>query len=154
MADDKNEFQGDVLLISTPDGGDLVLEDGLIKDCRNFDTAVYLSLFGGNRDDLDGRPKETWWGNLVPGTKRGEWMQGEFGAMATGLPLTGATLRKAADAAGRDLEWIKGDAGADEISVSLSAADGKRVVLSAEIKKDTALIAGGEYEVQWQEAVR
>lgn len=154
MADDKNEFQGDVLMVSTLDGGDIVLSDGLIQDCRNFDTAVYLSLFGGNKDDVNGKPKETWWGNLVPGTKRNEWMHGEFGAMAAGLPLTGANLRKAGDAAERDLEWIKSDAGADEISVRLSAESAGRVRLDAGVKKDTALIAGGEFEVQWQEAIR
>ena len=43
----EDEFVGDVLLISSPDGADIVLEKGLIKDCRNFDTAVYLCLLGG-----------------------------------------------------------------------------------------------------------
>ena len=85
--DDKNFFQGDVLLVSTPDDGDIVLEDGLIQDCRNFDTAAYLSLFGGNEDDLNGKSKETWWGNLIPGTKRNEWMQSEFGSTVAGFPL-------------------------------------------------------------------
>ena len=154
MSDDKNEFQGDVLMVSTADGGDIVIVDGLIKDCRSFDTAVYLSLFGGNKDDLNGKPKETWWGNLIPGTKKDERMHSEFGAMVTGFPLTGANLRKASDAAGRDLDWIKSDAGADEISVNLSAENAQRVKLGVEVRKDAAMIAGGKYELQWQEAVR
>lgn len=154
MTDDKNFFQGDVLLVSTPDGGDIVLEDGLIQDCRNFDTAAYLSLFGGNEDDLNGKPRETWWGNLIPGTKRNEWMQSEFGATVAGFPLTGSNLRKAGDAAARDLDWIKSDAGADGVSVSLSAESAKRVKLVLDVTKDAATVAGGAYEFQWNEAVR
>lgn len=154
MADDKNEFAGDVLLVSTPDGGDIVIENGLVKDCRNFDTAAYLSLFGGNTDDINGREKETWWGNLIPGTKKNEWMRSEFGATVEGLPLTSGNLRRAREAAGRDLDWIKGDAGADDVSVSLAAECQARVRLLAEVKKDSARIAGGTYELQWNEAVR
>ena len=104
---DKNCFEGDVLLISTLDGADIVVKDGLIKDCRNFDTAAYLSLFGGNENDIDGRAKETWWGNLISGTQRKEWMQSEFGAMVTGYPLTSGNIQKSIAAAERDLEWMK-----------------------------------------------
>ena len=154
MADDKNVFMGDVLVISANDGGDIVVEDGLVKDCRNFDTAVYLSLFGGNKDDLNGRAKETWWGNLIPGTKRNEWMQSEFGAMVTGLPLTSGNLRKASEAASRDLAWIKSDAGADSVSSSLYAKSAERVRLTVEVMQDKQKAGGGSYEFQWQEALR
>ncbi|MBD5437709.1 MAG: hypothetical protein HDR37_03925 [Treponema sp.] len=154
MSDDLTEFSGDVLLVSTPDGGDIVLRDGLIAPCRNFDTAAYLSLFGGNRGDADGRPKETWWGNLIPGTERDEWMQSEFGAVVEGRALTAATLRQAAQAAERDLAWIKDDAGADDISVRLAAESSRRVELAVDITQDGQSAGGGDYEFQWQEAVR
>ena len=52
--EDVNVFEGDVLYTATPDGGDIKIENGLVKDCRNFDTATYLSLFGGNENDTDG----------------------------------------------------------------------------------------------------
>ena len=149
---DLTEFSGDVLVVSTDNGGDIVLKDGLVVSCRNFDTAVYLSLFGGNKDDVDRRPKETWWGNLVSGTKPDEWMHSEFGATVEGRPLTAASLRAASQAAERDLAWIK-DAGADDISVHLSAENSKRVVLSVEIDRDGQNIGSGEYAFQWQEAV-
>lgn len=154
MADDANDFMGDVLLQSTLDGGDIVIENGLVKDCRNFDTAAYLSLFGGNKKDLNAQPKETWWGNLIPGTKRNEWMQSEFAATVNGLPLTSGNLLKARQAAERDLDWIKKDAGADKISASLKAENPARVRLEVEIKKSDAAIAGGAYELQWQGALK
>lgn len=151
---DKNSFAGDVLLISTLDGADIVVEDGLIKDCRNFDTAAYLSLFGGNENDIDGRQKETWWGNLISGTQRKEWMQSEFGAMVTGYPLTSGNIQKSIAAAERDLEWIKEDAGADEVAVSLTAQSAKSVRLDVMVAQEKQKVGGGSYEFQWQEAVR
>ena len=151
---EKNCFEGDVYLVATPDGGDIVIEDGLVKDCHNFDTAVFLSLFGGNENDTDGREKETWWGNLIPGTKREEWMQSEFGAMVTGYPLTSGNIQKAKAAAERDLDWIKSEAGADKINVSLAAESAKSVLLSARITQNGKKVGGGVYEFQWQEAVR
>ena len=51
----KVNFQGDVLIHSTNDGGEIDVEDGLIQDCNTFSTAVYISLFGGNKDDVAGR---------------------------------------------------------------------------------------------------
>ena len=153
MADDLTEFAGDVLLVSTPDGGDIVLKDGLIADCRNFDTAVLLSLFGGNRDDADGREKETWWGNLLPGTRGDERMKSEFGAAVGAMPITAANLRYAAQAAERDLAWTK-DAGADDVDVRISAESQKSVRLDVDITQDAASAGGGSYELQWQEAVR
>lgn len=154
MADDANDFMGDVLLQSTLDGGDIVIENGFVKDCRNFDTAAYLSLFGGNKKDLNARQKETWWGNLIPGTKRNEWMQSEFAATVNGLPLTSGNLLKARQAAERDLDWIKKDAGADKISAALKAENPARVRLEVEVKKSEAAIAGGAYELQWQGALK
>ena len=74
----KTEFAGDVLLSGTDGIGNIVIEDGLVKDCRNFSTAVYLSLFGGNARDSAGRENETWWGNLIPGTKKNEKLVSSF----------------------------------------------------------------------------
>ena len=150
----KDEFMGDVLLISTPDGADIVLENGLIKDCRNFDSAVLLSLMGGNDEDLNRRPKETWWGNLVEGTQESEWISSEFGAMVKGFPLTSGNLRKAKDACKRDLNWIMSEGGADDISVVLAAESSQRVKLDVEVTQDGSKAGGGNYELQWQGAVR
>lgn len=150
----EDEFMGDVLLTSTPDGADIVLENGLIKDCRDFDSAVLLSLMGGNDEDLNRRPKETWWGNLVEGTQENEWISSEFGAMVKGFPLTSGNLRKAKDACKRDLNWIMSEGGADDISVELSAESSQRVKLDVEVTQDGNRAGGGNYELQWQGAVR
>lgn len=147
-------FIGDVRLTLDENGADIIIKDGLIQDCRDFDTAVMLSLFGGNKDDENGMAKKTWWGNLIPGTRREEWMQSEFAAMITGYPMTGVNLRKASNAATRDLAWAKNIAGADSVSVSLYAENQDRIKLTAEIMQEKQSAGGGSYELQWQEAVR
>lgn len=147
-------FAGDVLIESTEDGGEITVEDGLVADCRGFDSAVYLSLFGGNREDSAGREKETWWGNLIPGTQEDEKLVSEFGATIEGLALTSGNLVKAQKAAERDLDWLKSVAGADELSVALSAENRSQVTMTVEVKKNGELLTGGEYDLQWTEAVR
>ncbi|MBQ7752638.1 MAG: hypothetical protein IJR80_03155 [Treponema sp.] len=154
MSENKNEFKGDVELVTKGGEFDIVIEEGLVKDCQNFDTAVLLSLFGGNCGDINGKEKETWWGNLIPETKEEERIQSEFGCMSKALPITSGNLQKACEAAKRDVSWIKDEAGADKIEAQLSATNAQRVQLEIDIQKDAATIAGGIYETQWQEAVR
>ena len=57
--------QGDVVLFQSLDDGEIVIEGGLATMDGGLQTAVYLSLFGGNEDDdgLAQNPK-TWWANL------------------------------------------------------------------------------------------
>ena len=147
----KNEFSGDVLMDFSGGTGEIVIEDGLVKDCRDFSTAVCLSLFGGNKDDTKGVEKDTWWGNLILGTKENEMMKSEFSAAVSGVPLTSGNIRKAKDAAARDLSWIKNDAGAESVEVSLRAVSPNRVYLESSIMQGESE-SKNKYEMQWQEA--
>ena len=97
-----SNFEGDVLLIETPDGGDVVIEEGLIKPCKDFSSAVYLSLFGGNKDDAGTvKNRHTWWANTLKETQESEKMISRFQAVITGLPLSIKNIRKAEIAAGK-----------------------------------------------------
>lgn len=147
----KNEFSGDALLDFSDGCGELVLEDGLFKDCRDFSTAVCLSLFGGNKDDTKGLEKDTWWGNLIPGTKETERMKSEFSAAVDGTPLTSGNIRKAKEAAERDLSWIKSEAGAETVDVSVSAVDSHRVYLDTKMVMD-GNASENKFQMQWQGA--
>lgn len=146
----KVNFQGDVLIHSTNDGGEIDIEDGLIQDCNTFSTAVYISLFGGNKDDVAGRNKETWWGNLIPGTDGSEKIVSQFQAITCGLPLTGANLKKAQTAAESDLKWFVDEGIADSVSVSLAAENIKRVRVSVEFTKDGSKIFESAYYFEWE----
>jgi phage gp46-like protein len=147
----KNEFSGDALLDFSDGCGELVLEDGLFKDCRDFSTAVCFSLFGGKKDDTKGLEKDTWWGNLSPGTKETERMKSEFSAAVDGTPLTSGNIRRAQEAAERDLSWIKSEAGAETIDVSVSAVDSHRVYLDTKMVMD-GNTSENKFQMQWQGA--
>lgn len=150
---DKTEFAGDVLLVGTEGEGNIVLENGLVQDCRDFSTAVYLSLFGGNADDDAGRSEKTWWGDLVPGTKENEKLVSTFYAIANGLPLNSNNIKKAASAAKDDLAWMVKEGIADDIDIVLFAENAKRVELKVTVSKNGKNILKDTYTFQWKGAI-
>ncbi len=150
MTLNKTDFTGDVLLDGSDGIGDIVIKDGLIQDCRDFSTAVYLSLFGGNKKDNAGRSDETWWGNLVFGTQKDEKIISSFYSVINGYPLTSATLKKAKAAAEYDLKWLIDESIADDVEASIHAASMKKVKLDIQVKKNGKDIFKNAYSFQWQ----
>ena len=56
--------QGDVILYQSLNDGEIEIVDGIVTMDGGLQTAVYLSLFGGNIDDAAGFDKRlSWWGN-------------------------------------------------------------------------------------------
>jgi phage gp46-like protein len=128
------DFEGDLLLIDTPDGGDIVIKDGLFANDSSYGAAVYLSLFGGNKEDA-GKVKNnnTWWGNLLAGMSEPEKMISRFQAATTGTPMTSKTVREAENAAKLDLQWIVDGGWADAIAVDGRVSMRNRFSLRVEI---------------------
>lgn len=150
----KTEFAGDVLLSGVDGMGNIVIEDGLVKDCRNFSTAVYLSLFGGNARDDAGRDNETWWGNLIPGTKKNEKLVSSFYAIVSGFPINSNNIKRAARAAKDDLSWMIEEGIADEIDASIHAISIRQVQLTIRVSKSGNDILKDTYGFQWQSALQ
>ncbi len=148
----KTDFAGDVLLVNSDGTGEIMLENGLVKDCRNFSTAAYLSLFGGNALDEAGRTTETWWGNLIPGTKKNEKLVSSFSAIVNGLPLNSNNIKKAVSAAKNDLNWMTEEGIADGIKVVITATNAKKVQLTVTVSKNGVDIMKDTYGFQWQGA--
>lgn len=148
------DFAGDVLLIETPDGGDIVLEDGRVKPCRDFSTAVYLSLFGGNKDDAGTvKNRHTWWANTLKETPENEKMISRFQAVIAGLPLSVKNIRKAETAAALDLEWLKSEGAADEI-IAEGKTRGKNIfALKIEIKNSGTSLYEKEFSLLWENGI-
>lgn len=146
----KTEFAGDVLINGADGSGNIVIEDGLVKDCRNFSTAVYLSLFGGNARDDAGRDNETWWGNLIPGTKKNEKLISSFYAIVSGFPLNSNNIKKAVATAKDDLNWMTEEGIADEIDASIYVMSARQVQLTVRISKSGTDILKDTFGFQWQ----
>jgi phage gp46-like protein len=97
----------DVVLLNTPDGGELSVKNGIVELTDSIDTAVILSLFGGNDDDAgdDSTLARSWWGNtaITDLTRR---QRSETQYLLRSLPLIPANLKRIEDAASRDLAWL------------------------------------------------
>jgi phage gp46-like protein len=147
-----DDFEGDLLLRDTPDGGDIIIEDGLFKDDRMFDTAVYLSLFGGNKDD-DGKVENsrTWWGNTLTGVGESEKLVSRFQALITRTPMTAKTIREAEAAAELDLQWLVKEGAADRIVVTGKSAAHARFVLHVEVSANGASVYAGTFQTTWRQ---
>lgn len=98
--------QGDVLLFQTNDGGNISVETGIVEMSGGLETAIYLSLFGGNEDD-DGRVNNVfnWWGNITE-TDVNKHYRSETQNLLQSIPAITSNLRRIEDAVKRDVAWL------------------------------------------------
>jgi phage gp46-like protein len=145
------DFQGDLLLQETPDGGEIILENGLFKFDENFSNAVYLSLFGGNKED-NGKVKNNreWWGNTIEGTEENEKLVSRFQNIIYGLPMTVKNIREAEAAAVLDLKWFKDEKIIDELNIYGRVTGKNNFVLVIEMSKDGLKVFGNSYALLWE----
>lgn len=111
----------DVRLFHTPDGGEVEIVGGTVTMGDGLETAVYLSLFGGNERDrnLEADDRLQWWGNLDERDESRRY-RSETQALLRALPATTASLRRLEDAVSRDLAWLEQEiASALEVTVSI-----------------------------------
>lgn len=115
-----NQQQGDVLLYQTVNDGDIIVTDGLIQMTGGLDTAIYLSLFGGNEQD-DGSPDNPvqWWGNTGE-NESALHQRSETQHLLRSIPATTGNLRRIKDAIERDLAWLSSTGVARELSISIT----------------------------------
>lgn len=134
----------DVLLFQTPDGGDVELERGVLTSTDGFETAVYLSLFGGNEED-SGRTDDDraqWWGNFTAEDAI-ERQRSETQYELNAKPITSASRRTIALAVERDLEWMltAGYASELRVEVTIPARNRIRIVVDAILDRSSRRFA-------------
>lgn len=114
-----------------------MVENGLILLTDGLETAVYLSLFGGNEDD-PGQSDVTqqWWGNLLE-TDPARTYRSETQYLLKSLPLIPANLRRVEQAAKRDLQWLLDTANATKVDVTVSIPALNRMQIDVAIQTAT-----------------
>ena len=124
---------GDVLLFQTVDDGDITVTDGITQLTGGFNTAFYLSLFGGNFED-DGAQDSpfTWWGNRLENEPDGKYVS-RTQNLLRGLPATSGNLRRVEEAARRDLQWFLDTGIATSVEVEASIPEYGRVTIEGGI---------------------
>ena len=143
-------FEGDLLLHDTLDGGDITINNGFIASDRTFNTAIYLSLFGGNQEDNGRvRNRKTWWGNTLRGVNENQKLVSRFQAIIFGLPISTKNILEAEEAAKLDLAWLIAEGLADEIIADGIAAGHNRLNLKIQLKAGGEIIYTHTFLIPW-----
>ena len=144
------EFGGDVLLLDTNDGADLTIVNRLVQLDTGFYSAVYLSLFGGDKDDTgEVVNNNTWWGNKLQNISENEKLVSRFQAFINSVPLISKNIRLAEEKALQDLQWMIDDGIADSIEAVITVINRKEINLKIDITKFGEVIEAGNYSLQW-----
>jgi len=116
----------DVLFFHTPDGGDIHVDGAGVRTCNGLQTAVYISLFGGN--DAGGG----WWGNALEGSEVGR-VRPQTQEILRALPLTSGNLPRLLAAVEADLQWIVDAGHVEGISATVAASGLNRVEIGVKV---------------------
>ena len=102
---------GDVLLYQTTDNGEMNVELGVTEMTGGFQTAIYLSLYGGNDDDsgTEADDSKQYWQNLIE-TIPARKLRSETQFILQSLPATSGNLKMVEAAALKDLDWLSDSA--------------------------------------------
>lgn len=149
-----NDFQGDVLLRSTNDGGDLIIENNFIKMTGGFETAAYLSLFGGNigDDGTQATKKKEWWGNQLNENEPERKLVSRTQNIMLSYPATPGHLNRIIQAANDDLAWFTGQGISDTINIEGRIPEPDRLELTGQILKNGELLGEFKFLENWKAA--
>ena len=144
------ELGGDVLIFDSIDGADISVINGLVTMDNGFNSAVYLSLFGGDEDDTgEVVNNNTWWGNKLQNMSENEKLVSRFQAFIKSVPLTSKNILLAEEKVEQDLQWMVDDGIADSIESVISVVGKKEINLTITVSKYGEVIEAGNYSLQW-----
>jgi len=143
-------FEGDILLLNTPDSGEISFVNGQPEMTGGFETMIFLCLFGGNIEDdgLAGN-KKTWWGNIEENEICRKYIS-RFQNLAGRIPLISGNLRRLEQAALVDLECFKTEGIAEEILVTASIPALNTLKLVVNVNSASSQSAQVEFLLNWQ----
>lgn len=124
----------DVLLSNTPDGGEIEYTVGRVTQTDGPETAIYLSLFGGNEDDVGDESTShlQWWGNHDE-TDPSRQYRSRTQSLIAALPSVPANLRRIEEAVAADLQWMLDDGIAVAVNVTTRIPSPKRIAINVEV---------------------
>jgi phage gp46-like protein len=146
-----SEFQGDVLLYDTPDGGNIDLtDDNLVVNDTGFNTAIYLCLEGGNKLDngTEATKKHQYWGNLLEDDPQ-YMLTSRMQYIIEGYPATPNNLNRVKEAAKQDLKIFLDLKIVDNLEITATMPNRNRLNLEIEGYKDKKLLFNSKYEKNW-----
>jgi phage gp46-like protein len=147
-----SDFQGDVLLLNTQDGGDILFdENNFIMNDTGFSTAIYLTLFSGNDEDdgTESTKNKQYWGNLLEKDTPERKLTSRTQNFMKGSSLTPGNLIKLKELIKQDLSWFLSEKIVDKFNITASIPSKNRVNIVIEGMKDKNKIIDFKYESNW-----
>ncbi|MGL4982540.1 MAG: hypothetical protein ACRC4W_06795 [Treponemataceae bacterium] len=136
-------FAGDLTLFIKDDSFDLLEENGLFIPDINLETAIALSLFGGN-DSFD-----QFWANSIVGINIKEKHNSAFNKIVKGMPLSLQNILLAEQQAKKDLSWLISENLATEITINMAQVESKKCKLDINIISDNEIVLKKDFFVVW-----
>ena len=145
-------YEGDVLIYSTEDGGEINFNSGIIEMTFGFESIVYLLLFGGNQkyDGTKATEKYQWWGNLTEQNNPERKLYSRFQNLLFGLPATPANLKRLQVAAEQDLSPLISEKIIDKIEIETSIPAKNRIAVEIILWKDEQKLYETKFEENWK----
>lgn len=128
--------EGDVYLFQTTDGGNINVVNGVVKMNSGLESAVYMSLFGGNEDD-DGRldNRAEWWGNIDE-PEQTRQQRSETQHLLQALVMSSFNLRRVEDAIRNDLAWMVTTGAATSVEAAASIIGLNKIKITVNVVAD------------------
>lgn len=120
----------DVLLFQTTNDGDINATEQGVELAVGLETAVYLSMFGGNEDPVQ------WWGDLSETDPVNQYPARTAKAINAAV-VTPSRILPIKDAALADLAWVTSGGYAQELDVSVGMPRVNTVSISININGTT-----------------
>jgi len=128
-------YDGDLKLIPTDDGGDILLQNGQPVMEQGLSTAVYITLFSGD-----------WWANAV--SEEAEKLGSELETVFS-RTLSNQTRLDAEEYARQALKWMLDSGIAVSIEVEATILAGGTLGLSVRITQPDETVEELRYQVNW-----
>lgn len=143
------DFQnGDVKLIITKEGFDIDLKNNFIEMTSGFESAIFLSIFGGNEEDdySEATKEKQFWGNRLNDnqyrSRTLKFINGSY-ANAQNLQLLEQNILL-------DLNWFIEENIADTLEVDCSIPNFNELKIDIRLLRDSKLLANSNYKLNWK----
>lgn len=143
------DFQnGDVKLIITKEGFDIDLKNNFVEMTSGFESAIFLSIFGGNEEDdySEATKEKQFWGNRLNGnqyrSRTLKFINGSY-ANAQNLQLLEKNILL-------DLNWFIEENIADTLEVDCSIPNFNELKIDIRLLRDSKLLANSNYKLNWK----
>ena len=142
---------GDVKLIITKEGFDIDLKDNFVEMTRGFESAIFLSLFGGNEEDdySEATNKNQFWGNNLQNNESGKYRSRTL-KFINGSVANAQNLQLLEQNILLDLNWFIEENIADTVDVNCYIPAFNELKIEIKLLRDKKSLANSNYRLNWK----